>query len=159
MLLHWGIVHVVLYEVRKRSTRPTIECPHCGHDFLGAPKTDTPDWEYSLLADLALLMGAVASGLGAFGCAYLMCLYAFIAPIRWSDLWPFLIAGAIGFCVCSALLVVFLRVGNLGHRPVGWGRVIVSRVGCNDFLVRWPFRAISRQESTENAWKGRPPGS
>ena len=97
----------------------TIECPHCGHDFLRPPKTDTPGgWEYSTLADLALLMGAVASGLGAFGCVYLICLYVFFAPVRWSDLWPFLIAGAICFCVCSALLVVFLRVGNLRHRPL-----------------------------------------
>ena len=92
----------------------TIECPHCGHDFLRPPKTGNPGgWEYSTLADMALLAGAVASGLGAFGCAYLICLYVCFAPVPWSDLWPFLIAGTIGFINCLALLVVFLRVGNL----------------------------------------------
>ncbi len=96
----------------------TIECPHCGHDCLKPPKANSSGgWEYSPLADLALLLGAVASGLGAFGCAYLICLYAFFAPGRWSDLGPFLLAGTNGFCLCAALLVVFLRVGNLGHRP------------------------------------------
>jgi hypothetical protein len=95
----------------------TIECSHCGHDFLESQQANSSGgWEYSTWADLVLLVGAVASGLGAFGCAYLMCLYMFFAPGHWSDLWQFLLAGAIGCCICTALLVVFLRVGNLGRR-------------------------------------------
>jgi ribosomal protein L40E len=97
----------------------TIECPHCGQDFLRPPKTNHPEgWEYSGLADIVLMVGAAASGLSA---VILSCLLLgaviprFIHPVPWPSHLQTVGGLCLGVCLSMAHLVVFLRVSNLSH--------------------------------------------
>ena len=101
----------------------TIECPHCGHDFLGLPKTGNPGgWEYSGLADIVLLMGAAASGLASVFLSFVL-LGSVIGLLGNLNRWQshLLIVGqlSLGLCMAMANLVVFLRVANLSQSRSG----------------------------------------
>ena len=99
----------------------TIICPHCGHDFLDSEAPNPParsGWEYSSLADVLLLVGAVASGLAACVLAMMLIgesVMALSYPMQWGEFaWPFA-QQCVGFCLCLANMIVFLRVANLSR--------------------------------------------
>ena len=95
----------------------TIVCPHCDYDFLDK-KTPKPEQgiEYSWAADMALMVGAIVSALGAVllgirGCA-LLAAFCFGNHQGTDELWD-LVSSSLGCCLCLANLIVFVRVGNL----------------------------------------------
>ncbi len=96
----------------------TIVCPHCQHDFLGKPVENPEGWEYSSIADLALLAGAIVSGLATIvlGLATVVMIFLLLGNLsRWQEpLWNVIQAG-IGCCLALAHLVVFLRVADLSR--------------------------------------------
>jgi hypothetical protein len=84
------------------------ECLHCGYDFPSLRRNRDPRFVYSRVADLALIVGSVAAGLG--------CVTTVFAAIR------FLLDGNCGaaFLLCPlaffvqlALMVVFIRVQRI----------------------------------------------
>ena len=85
-----------------------VECPNCGYDWSRDKNpADTAGWEYSALADTALLVGALVSALGCFvSLAY--GLYSF-AQSRWIQA---AVLCPIAFLYQFGLMVVFLRVGS-----------------------------------------------
>ena len=97
----------------------TVVCPHCGYDFLDRePPTPEQGWEYSEAADMMLLVGAVASALAAVGSAVLtlmMLMKMLLDPNPFIEsLWQ-LGLSLLGFCLCLANWIVFLRVANLSR--------------------------------------------
>lgn len=97
----------------------TIVCPHCGYDFLDR-ETPTPQsgWEYSGAADLLLLTGAFASALASvgLGLATLLLLATMILkPASLPESLRQFLSCLLGFCLCMANLIVFLRVANLSR--------------------------------------------
>ncbi len=95
----------------------TIECPHCGHDFLRPPQTDTPSgWEYSGLADVVLIVGAVASGMSAVILSLLLLaaiVPVFLHPVPWPSHLQMMGLLCLGACLSLAHCIVFVRVSNL----------------------------------------------
>ena len=95
-----------------------VECPHCGHDLLPPEKAVRTGWEYSRVADILLLVGTAASALGALFFAFMTVIFLFGllgSYVEWSAAAVETLVGSIlGFSLCMANLIVFLRVANLG---------------------------------------------
>ena len=86
-------------------------CPHCGYDW--STQQQSPGgagWEYSALADIALMVAAVASGLGCIA-TLIFFLYS-IANSHW--LQAFVIC-PLAFLYQFGFVVAFTRIG--GMRP------------------------------------------
>jgi hypothetical protein len=85
-----------------------VACPHCGYDF--SPSTPEPrrGIAYSPLANLALIVGVVAAGLG--------CIVSVIASVgalineQWGNA---LVVAPLAFFLQLAMLVVFIRVQRI----------------------------------------------
>jgi len=83
------------------------KCPHCGYDF-PAPATGPPDFAWSRLADVALLVGQGAAFVGVVlgvpTCA--------VSLIR-GDWVEALVYGPVVVLVLLAMFVVFARVRHI----------------------------------------------
>jgi hypothetical protein len=84
-----------------------VVCPHCGYDF--PPEPDSSQrrigLEYSVWADIALIVGAVVAALGCLGSAF----YS-VAMVLTREYVQGLVVGPTSFFVSLALLVVFVRI-------------------------------------------------
>ena len=95
-----------------RGEMKTLElvCPHCGYDFPPSEPADTEGFrregiEYSALADVALLISALAAAIGCLASLWMIGVSLF-ATRRWGDaflLYP------LTFFLQLGMLVVFLR--------------------------------------------------
>jgi hypothetical protein len=85
-----------------------VACPHCGYDFPPASADPRRGIAYSPLANLALVVGIVAAGLG---CA--VAVLAAVAALlngQWSNA---LVVAPLAFFLQLAMLVVFVRVQRI----------------------------------------------
>jgi hypothetical protein len=83
-------------------------CPHCGHDFAPPPGEHRGGPAYSVVADIALLVGTVLAALG--------CLASLIAMAiaLWHQEWlTALVYCPVAFFYQLALLVVFVRAQHI----------------------------------------------
>ena len=86
-----------------------VRCPECGYDFPDmSPKVPKTGLAYSRLADIALIVGGIAAGMGCFGavCATI------ISAINQAYSITFFYA-PVSFFLCLAMLVVFIRIQNV----------------------------------------------
>lgn len=85
-------------------------CPHCGYDFPPEPSLDVKrsGIEYSLWADIALVVGAVIAGLLCFAFAIGSVVSAVAGQFMQG-----LVIGPVGCLLSLAMLVVFIRVQRL----------------------------------------------
>ncbi len=85
-----------------------VACPHCGYAFPPADPNPRDGLAYSPLANLALIVGILAAGLG--------CVVAVIGTIialvtgQWGTA---LVVGPLAFFLQLAMLVVFMRVQRI----------------------------------------------
>ena len=87
-----------------------VVCPHCGYDFqreLDAAHR-RPGWAYSVWADTALMVGAVVA---TFACIASAC-YS-LAMVLQCQFFQGLVQGPVGFLLCLAMLVVFVRIQDV----------------------------------------------
>jgi Uncharacterised protein family UPF0547 len=85
-----------------------VVCPHCGYDFPPGSPDRRRGIVYSPLADLALIIGIVAAGLG---CA--VALVGSVFALLRSQWLEALIVGPLTFFLLLAMLVVFVRVQRI----------------------------------------------
>ena len=87
-----------------------VVCPHCGYDF--PPRPDRTairrGIEYSIWADIALMIGAVVAGLGC-----LCCIIGSVMAIFLNQLMHGFVVGPIAAFLFLAMLVVFVRIQKL----------------------------------------------
>jgi hypothetical protein len=85
-------------------------CPHCGYDFPLRPDRAAirHGIEYSIWADIALMIGAVVAGLGC-----LCSVIGSVVAIFQNQLMQGLVFGPIAAFLFLAMLVVFLRIQKL----------------------------------------------
>lgn len=90
-------------------------CPHCGYDFpLRDPellRPPAPGIAYSRFADVSLVVGIVAAGLGCVVTGV-----GAVVALGRGNLWDGLVVAPFQFFVLFALLVVFVRVQRIGPR-------------------------------------------
>ena len=86
----------------------SIECPHCGYDFLESPVTERvpTGFPYSRLSEVALVVASIVAGIGCFVSACVS-LYALFVE---RDLMIGLVWCPIAFLYQFAMLVVFVRI-------------------------------------------------
>jgi hypothetical protein len=85
-----------------------VVCPHCGYDFpLGGPDPITPrrDLAHSTLANIALIVGIVAAGLGCIAA-----IVGGIVSLVNGELFTAIVVRPLAFFLQLAMLVVFVRV-------------------------------------------------
>ncbi len=87
-----------------------LVCPHCGYDFPPSEPSDPQGLrregiEYSALADIALLISALAAALGCVASLWMIAVSLF-ATQRWIDA---LVLYPLTFFLQLGMLVVFLR--------------------------------------------------
>ena|SRR5438309_2159907 len=92
---------------REMGTTEAV-CPHCGYDFPPVERGYRKGIAYSRLADVALIVGTIAAGLGCLGSV----IGAFVALLR-GDWLTGLVLGPLAFFLQMAMLVVFVRVQKL----------------------------------------------
>lgn len=83
-------------------------CPHCGYDFPAETSPARTGFAYSGWADMALLVGTAAAGLG---CVFAV-IFAVFSLIQ-GNLLSALVVGPLAFFLQLAQLVVFVRVQHL----------------------------------------------
>jgi hypothetical protein len=83
-------------------------CPHCGYDFPLEGKSRRRGLAYSSLAQIALLVGIVAAGLGS-----LVAAIATITALWHGDWFSGLVVGPLALFLQLAMLVVFVRVQDI----------------------------------------------
>jgi hypothetical protein len=84
------------------------ECPHCGFSFPPSMRRREPGFIYSRMADLALIVGSVASGLGCVGTVI-----SAIGFLLNGNLGTALILCPLAFFIQLAMMVVFIRVQRI----------------------------------------------
>jgi hypothetical protein len=83
-------------------------CPSCGYDFPDeSPRVPRTGFAYSALADVSLIVGSLAAGLGCMAAL----LYA-IGAVASGEYWAAFFTAPIAFFLCFANLVVFIRIQN-----------------------------------------------
>src|SRR5713226_1542284 len=82
-----------------------VACPHCGYDFPPGDPDPRRGIAYSPLANLALVVGTVAAGLG---CA--AAVIASVSAVINGECVSALLLGPLAFFLQLAMLVVFVRV-------------------------------------------------
>jgi hypothetical protein len=85
-----------------------VACPTCGYDFPDGASEARRGFEYSTLADFALMIGGLIAGLSSVAA-----LVASVIAIFQGQLWQGLVAGPAAFFSSLAMLVVFLRIQKI----------------------------------------------
>ncbi len=85
-------------------------CPHCGYDFPPEPDSaaERSGIAYSVWAEIALMVGAVAAGLFC-----LLCVVGSVLAIFQGEFIRGLFIAPLCFFLSLAMLVVFLRIQKL----------------------------------------------
>jgi hypothetical protein len=91
---------------KKEMGAREIVCPHCGYDFPDPPRMEQRNrgFEYSVLADIALGVGALVAMIVCVGSVL-----GSIAALFQGELVHALLTGPISFFLSLAMVVVFLR--------------------------------------------------
>jgi hypothetical protein len=85
-------------------------CPRCGYDFPQPPEPPAPPGlAYSPLAEVALVVGIVAAGIGC-----LLAIVAAAVALVQGEWGRALIVSPLAFFLQLAMLVVFVRVRRIG---------------------------------------------